>query len=183
MAILVIAEHDNVSLKAATRNAVSAAQKIGGEIHVLVAGAGCAAVATAAAALAGVSKVKLVDAPHLGDQLAENLAPQIVALAGAYSHILASATANGKNVMPRVAALLDVAQITDIVGVESADTFVRPIYAGNVMATVQSGDAVKVITVRGTAFEAAPDGGAATVETAPATLPDVQPGDRLVLEP
>jgi electron transfer flavoprotein alpha subunit len=126
-------------------------------------------VATAAAALAGVSNVKLVDAPHLGDQLAENLAPQIVALAGAYSHILASATANGKNVMPRVAALLDVAQITDIVGVESADTFVRPIYAGNVMATVQSGDAVKVITVRGTAFEAAPDGGAATIETAPAT--------------
>ena len=165
MAILVIAEHDNQSLKAATRIAISAAQKIGGDIHVLVAGAGCAAVADTAAKVAGVSKVKLADAPHYADQLAENVAALIVAQAAGYSHIVAPATANGKNTLPRVAALLDVAQISDITGVESADTFVRPIYAGNVMATVKSADAVKVITVRGTAFEPAGDGGAAAVES------------------
>ena len=169
MAILVIAEHDNQSLKAATRNVVTAAQKIGGDVHVLVAGHGCGAAADAAAKLSGVSKVKLADAAHLGDQLAENLAPLIVANAAGYSHILAAATANGKNTLPRVAALLDVAQITDIVAVENADTFVRPIYAGNVMATVQSPDPVKVITVRGTAFEAVADGGNAGVEAVPAT--------------
>jgi electron transfer flavoprotein alpha subunit len=164
MAILVIAEHDNQSLKAATRNAVTAAAKLGGEVHVLVAGAGCAAVADAAAKLAGVAKVKLADAPHYADQLAENVAALIVANAAGYTHIVAPATANGKNTLPRVAALLDVAQISDITGVQSADTFVRPIYAGNVMATVKSSDAVKVITVRGTAFEPAGDGGGAAVE-------------------
>ncbi|HET6718143.1 MAG TPA: electron transfer flavoprotein subunit alpha/FixB family protein, partial [Rhodocyclaceae bacterium] len=164
MAILVIAEHDNRSLKAATRNALCAAQKIGGEIHVLVAGAACAAVADAASKLAGVSKVRLADAPQYADQLAENVAALIVANASGYSHILAASTASGKNTMPRVAALLDVAQITDIVSVESADTFVRPIYAGNVLATVKSADRVKVITVRGTAFDPVADGGNAVVE-------------------
>ena len=164
MTILVIAEHDNQTLKAATRNAVTAAQKIGGDIHVLVAGTACGAVADAASKLAGVSKVKVADAAHYGDQLAENVAALIVANVAGYSHIIAASTANSKNTLPRVAALLDVAQITDITGVESADTFVRPIYAGNVMATVKSNDAVKVITVRGTAFEAAGDGGSATIE-------------------
>ena len=165
MAILVIAEHDNAQLKPATRNAVAAAAKIGGDIHVLVAGANCAAVAEQAAKVAGVAQVKLADAAHYADQTAENLAALIVdvAKAGDYSHVLAPATANGKNTLPRVAALLDVAQISDIVGVESADTFVRPIYAGNALATVKSADAVKVITVRTTAFDAVADGGAASV--------------------
>jgi electron transfer flavoprotein alpha subunit len=164
MTILVIAEHDNVSLKPATLNAVTAAAKIGGDIHVLVAGAGCGAAAEAAAKVAGVAKVKVADAAHYGDQTAENIAALVVANAAGYSHIVAPATTGGKNFMPRVAALLDVAQISDIVGVESADTFVRPIYAGNVLATVQSADAVKVITVRTTAFEAAGEGGGAAVE-------------------
>src|SRR5437667_6288867 len=164
MTILVIAEHDNHSLKVATRHAVTAAQRISGEIHVLVAGASCAAAAQAAAKLAGVGKVKVVDAPHYADQLAENIAALIVANAAGYSHIIAAATANGKNTMPRVAALLDVAQITDVVSVESDDTFVHPIYAGNVLAIEHSSDAVKVITVRSTAFEAATDGGSAAVE-------------------
>ena len=170
MTTLVIAEHDNQALKAATRNAISAALKIGGDVHVLVAGAGCAAVAEAASKLSGVAKVKLADAPHYADQLAENLAALIVANAAGYSHIVAASTANSKNTLPRVAALLDVAQITDITGVESADTFVRPIYAGNVMATVKSADSVKVITVRGTAFEPVADGGNATVEAVPASV-------------
>ncbi|MCK6406066.1 MAG: FAD-binding protein [Rhodocyclaceae bacterium] len=165
MAILVIAEHDNASLKSATLNAVTAAAKIGGEIHVLVAGAGCGAVADAAARVAGVAKVKVADAAHYADQTAENVAALVVANAAGYSHIVAPATTSGKNYLPRVAALLDVAQISDIVGVESADTFVRPIYAGNVLATVQSADAVKVVTVRTTAFEAAADGGSAAVES------------------
>ena len=164
MAILVIAEHDNQSLKAATRNAVAAAAKIGGEIHVLVAGAACATAAAEAAKLAGVAKVKVADAAHYADQTAENLAALVVANAAGYSHIVAPATASGKNFAPRVAALLDVAQISDIVGVESADTFVRPIYAGNALATVQSADPVKVITVRSTGFEPVADGGAAPVE-------------------
>ena len=168
MAILVIAEHDNASLKSATLNAVTAAAKIGGEIHVLVAGAGCGAAADAAAKVAGVAKVKVADAAHYADQTAENIAALVVANAAGYTHIVAPATTGGKNYLPRVAALLDVAQISDIVGVESADTFVRPIYAGNVLATVQSSDAVKVITVRTTAFEAAAvhdnAGGAAAVE-------------------
>ncbi|AEV26665.1 MULTISPECIES: electron transfer flavoprotein subunit alpha/FixB family protein [Azospira] len=164
MAILVIAEHDNQSLKAATKNAVTAAAKIGGEIHVLVAGSGCANAAAEAAKLAGVAKVKVADAAHYADQTAENIAALVVANAAGYSHIVAPATTNGKNFAPRVAALLDVAQISDIVGVESADTFVRPIYAGNALATVQSADAVKVITVRTTGFEAVAEGGSAAVE-------------------
>jgi electron transfer flavoprotein alpha subunit len=164
MAILVIAEHDNQSLKAATKNAVTAAAKIGGEIHVLVAGSGCANAAAEAAKLAGVAKVKVADAAHYADQTAENVAALVVANAAGYSHIVAPATTNGKNYAPRVAALLDVAQISDIVGVEAADTFVRPIYAGNALATVQSADAVKVITVRTTGFEAVAEGGSAAVE-------------------
>ena len=164
MAILVIAEHDNQSLKAATKNAVTAAAKIGGEIHVLVAGSGCANAAAEAAKLAGVAKVKVADAAHYADQTAENVAALVVSNAAGYSHIVAPATTNGKNFAPRVAALLDVAQISDIVGVESADTFVRPIYAGNALATVQSADAVKVITVRTTGFEAVAEGGSAAVE-------------------
>ena len=168
MAILVIAEHDNAALKAATLNTVAAAAKIGSEIHVLVAGAGCAAAAQAAAQLAGVAKVKVADAGHYADQTAENLAALVVANAPGYTHILAPATTFGKNVLPRVAALLDVAQISEICGVESADTsfstFVRPIYAGNALATVKSADAVKVITVRTTAFDAVGQGGSAVVE-------------------
>ncbi|MBK6630820.1 MAG: electron transfer flavoprotein subunit alpha/FixB family protein [Betaproteobacteria bacterium] len=164
MSILVIAEHDNASLKAATLNTLSAAKKIGGEIHVLVAGSGCGAAAQAAAQLDGVAKVRVADGAPYAEQLPENFAALVVANAGGYTHILAPASTFGKNVLPRVAALLDVAQISDIVAVESADTFVRPIYAGNALATVQSADAVKVITVRGTAFEAAGTGGAAAVE-------------------
>ena len=164
MAILVIAEHDNISIKPATLNAVTAASKIGGELHLLVAGAGCAAAVEAAAKLSGVAKVRVADAAYYADQSAENMAALVVANAAGYSHIICPATTGGKNFMPRVAALLDVAQISDIVAVESADTFVRPIYAGNVLATVQSADAVKVITVRTTAFEAAAEGGAAVVE-------------------
>jgi len=165
MAILVIAEHDNAGLKGATLNAVSAAQKIGGPIHVLVAGSGCGAVAEAAGKIAGVEKVRVVDAAQYAHPLAENLSALVVALAPGYSHILAAATTTGKNFMPRVAALLDVAQVSDIVAVVSADTFVRPIYAGNAMATVQSSDAVKVITVRTTGFDAAPaSGGSASLE-------------------
>ena len=164
MAILVIAEHDNASLKAATLNTVSAAAKLGGEIHVLIAGANCGAAAAEAAKVAGVAKVRVADAAHYDAQTAENVAALVVANAAGYTHILAPSTANGKNVAPRVAALLDVAQISDIVAVESADTFVRPIYAGNAMATVKSADAVKVLTVRTTAFEAAGQGGSAAVE-------------------
>ena len=137
MSILVIAEHDNASLKAATLNAVTAAVKIGGEVHVLVAGAGCGAVAEQASKVAGVAKVKLADAAHYGDQTGENLAALIVANASGYSHILAAATSIGKNTLPRVAALLDVAQVSEIIAVVDADTFVRPIYAGNALATVK----------------------------------------------
>ena len=165
MTILVIAEHDNSSLKAATLNTVAAAAKIGGETHVLVAGANCGEAAKLAAGLQGVAKVLLVDAGHYADQTAENLAALVVANAASYSHILAPATTFGKNLLPRVAALLDVAQISEITGVESADTFVRPIYAGNAMATVQSSDAIKVITVRSTAFDAVAAGNSAPVET------------------
>ena len=166
MSILVIAEHDNAVLKAATLNAVTAAAQLGDDIHVLVAGHGCAAVAQATAQVAGVKKVLVADASHYANQLAENVAALVVGLAGGYSHILAPATAAGKNMLPRVAAFLDVAQISDIIKVESADTFVRPIYAGNVLATVRSSDPVKVITVRGTAFPAAATtGGSASVET------------------
>jgi electron transfer flavoprotein alpha subunit len=165
MTALVIAEHDNASLKGATHNTVTAALKCGGDVHVLVAGANCAAAAQAAAQIAGVAKVLVADAAHLGEGLAENVAAQVVALAGAYSHILAPATASGKNILPRVAAVLDVQQVSEIVSVESPDTFIRPIYAGNALATVQSGDAKKVITVRTTGFDAAPaTGGSAAVE-------------------
>jgi len=166
MPILVIAEHDNAGLKAATLNTVSAAAKLGADIEVLVAGAGCAGAAQAAAQLAGVAKVKVADAAAYAEQGAENLAALLVDVvkAGGYSHVLAPATTFGKNVLPRVAALLDVAQISDIVAVESADTFVRPIYAGNALATVKSADPVKIVTVRTTAFDAAGTGGSAAVE-------------------
>jgi electron transfer flavoprotein alpha subunit len=168
----VLAEHDNASLKAATLNAVTAAVQCGGEVHVLVAGGGCGAAAAAAAQIAGVSKVLVADAPQLADQLVENVAAQVLALAGGYSHILAPATAHGKNVLPRVAALLDVAQVSDITAVVSADTFVRPIYAGNAMATVQSADAVKVITVRTTGFDAAAATGGSAATEAVAAVAD-----------
>ena len=163
MAILVIAEHDNSSLKSSTHHTLTAASKIGGEIHVLVAGSG-SSVANEAAKLAGVTKVRVADAAQYEQQTAENLAALVVANASGYTHILAPATTFGKNVAPRIAALLDVAQISDIIAVESADTFVRPIYAGNVLATVKSSDAVKVITVRSTGFDAAGEGGSAAVE-------------------
>ena len=167
MPILVIAEHDNASLKGATLNTVSAAAKLGAAIDVLVAGAGCGAAAEAAAKLAGVAKVKVADAAAYAEQGAENVAALLVEVikAGGYSHVLAPATTFGKNILPRVAALLDVAQISEIVAIESADTFVRPIYAGNALATVKSSDAIKVITVRTTAFDAAAAGGAAAVES------------------
>lgn len=168
MTILVIAEHDNSGLKAATLNTVAAAAKMGGDIHVLVAGNNCQPVAEQAAKLAGVAVVKVASAAHYEAQLAENLTALIVPLAANYSHVLAPATTFGKNVLPRVAALLDVAQISEITGVESADTFIRPIYAGNALATVQSADAIKVITVRTTAFDAVADGGNATIEAIPA---------------
>jgi electron transfer flavoprotein alpha subunit len=169
MSILVLVEHDNSALKSATLHAITAAQKIGGDIHLLVAGQNCRAVAEAAAKIGGIAKVVLADDAAYTNQLAENLARLIVGLAPAYSHILAAATATGKNVLPRAAALLDVQQISEISGVESADTFVRSIYAGNALATVQSADKVKVITVRGTAFDAAAEtGGSAAIESAPA---------------
>ena len=166
MAALVIAEHDNVSLKAATLNTVTAALQCGGEVHVMVAGAGAGGAAQAAAAIAGVSKVLHADGASLAHGLAENLATQVLAVASSYTHILFPATASGKNTAPRVAALLDVAQISDATKVISADTFERPIYAGNAIATVQSTDAVKVITVRTTGFDAAaPSGGSAAVQS------------------
>jgi electron transfer flavoprotein alpha subunit len=165
MAVLVIAEHDNAALKPATLNTVSAAKAIGGDIHVLVAGQGAKAVADAAAKVAGVAKVLLADDARYANMLAENVAPLVSGLAKGYSHVLSPATTNGKNFMPRVAASLDVAQISEIVKVESPDTFVRPIYAGNAMATVQSADAIKIITVRATGFPpAAAEGGSAAVE-------------------
>ena len=166
MTALVIAEHDNASIKAATLNTVTAAAACGGDVHVLVAGEGAAAAAAAAAQITGVAKVLHADGASLKDGLAENLAAQVLAIASSYSHILFPATASGKNVAPRVAAKLDVAQISDITKVVSPDSFERPIYAGNAIATVQSADAVKVITVRGTGFDAAAaSGGSAAVET------------------
>jgi electron transfer flavoprotein alpha subunit len=154
MSILVIAEHDNASLKGATLNTIAAAKAIGGDIDVLVAGADCGGAATAAAAAEGVSKVIKADDSAFANQLAENVALLVAELGKNYTHILAPATSNGKNIAPRAAALLDVQAISDIISVESADTFKRPVYAGNVIATVQSSDAIKVITVRGTAFDA-----------------------------
>ena len=165
MSILVIAEHNNESIKPATLVAVAAAQAIGGDIEILVAGADCATAAAAAAKIAGVSKVRVADNAAYGHRLAENIADLVVSIGTEYSHILAVTTTSGKNFMPRVAALLDVAQISDISLVVSADTFERPIYAGNAIATVQSSDAIKVITVRGTAYDAAPaEGGSASIE-------------------
>ncbi|OFZ99143.1 MAG: electron transfer flavoprotein subunit beta [Betaproteobacteria bacterium RIFCSPLOWO2_02_67_12] len=166
MAVLVFAEHDNRSLKKATLSTIAAAQKLGGEIHLLVAGHGCAEAAKAAAQVAGVAKVLHADAPQLDDEIAENVAALIVSIAPGYTHLLAPATSNGKNVMPRAAALLDSQQISEIIAVEAPDTFVRPIYAGNALATVKSADAIKVITVRATGFDAvAATGGAAPVES------------------
>ena len=165
MKTLVVAEHDNAALKAATLNAVAAAAALGGEVDILVAGAGCGAVADAAAQVAGVTKVICADNAAYEHQLAENVSLLVAELGADYDNLLAPSTANGKNIMPRVAALLDVGQISDILSIESADTFTRPIYAGNVIATVQSSDAKKVITVRTTAFDAvAAEGGSATVE-------------------
>jgi electron transfer flavoprotein alpha subunit len=166
MAVLVIAEHDNAALKGATLNTVTAALACGGEVHVLVAGENAGSVAQAAAQVQGVAKVLHADSPALGAQLAENVAAQVLALAGGYSHVLFPSTASGRNAAPRVAAKLDVAQLSDVTKVLSSDTFERPIYAGNAIATVQSTDAVKVITVRTTGFDAAAaTGGSAAVET------------------
>ena len=165
MSILVIAEHDNSELKAASRVAVAAAEKMGGEIHVLVAGADCAAVADAASNLAGVTKALLADNAAYAHHGAENLAELVVELGNGYGHIVAAHTTTGKNFLPRVAAKLDVAMVADIVGVDSADTFKRPIYAGNAIATVQSGDAIKVVSVRGTAYDpVSAEGGSGAVE-------------------
>ncbi len=164
MTALVIAEHDNASIKGATLNTITAAAACGGEVHVLVAGHNAAAAAAAAAQVAGVAKVLLADSPALAHGLAENVAAQVLAIASNYSHLLFPATASGKNIAPRVAAKLDVAQVSDITRVLAPDTFERPIYAGNAIATVQSTDALKVITVRTTGFDAAALGGSAAVE-------------------
>ncbi len=175
MTSLVIAEHDNASIKGATLNTVTAAVQCGGDVHVLVAGAAAATAAAQAAQIAGVNKVLHADSEALAHGLAENLTAQILAVAGNYSHILFPATASGKNVAPRLAAKLDVGQISDVTKVESADTFERPIYAGNAMATVQSMDATKVLTVRTTGFDAAPaSGGSAVVEVLAAVAAGVQ---------
>ena len=174
MTILVIAEHDHQQLKAATLNTVAAAQKIGGDIHVLVAGSNCNAAAQEAATLNGVSLVKVADAAHYQSQTAENLTALVIANAAGYSHILAPATTFGKNLCPRIAALLDVAQISEITGVDSPDTFVRPIYAGNALATVKSADQTKVITVRTTAFDAVNRENAAKIENIAAAADTAQ---------
>jgi electron transfer flavoprotein alpha subunit len=173
MSALVIAEHDKSHLRGGTANAIAAAAKMAGDVHVLVAGTGSKAAAEEASKLKGVSKVLHVEAAHYDGGLAENYAALVVPLATNYSHVVASASAFGKNMMPRVAALLDVAQISEISAVESADTFVRPIYAGNAFATVKSSDAIKVVTVRSTGFDAAAAGGSAAIESAPAG-PDKQ---------
>lgn len=166
MTTLVIAEHDNAQLKAATLNTVTAARQLNNGVHVLVAGHAAQAVAEAASAIEGVNRVILIDAPRLADGLAEQIAAQVIALAPDYTHLLFPATAAGKNVAPRVAAKLDASQISDAIAIHSADTFDRPIYAGNAIATVQCDDPVKVATIRTTAFEAAPaSGGSATVQT------------------
>ena len=166
MATLIIAEHDNAAIKGAVLNTVTAGQKLGQEIHVLVAGFECASVAEAASKLAGVTKVLVADAEYLKNGLAEDVADVVVTVAGNYSHVLAPATSFGKNVMPRVAAILDVAQISDVVEIQSEDTFVRPIYAGNALATVVTSDAIKVITIRTTGFDVcASEGGGGVVES------------------
>ena len=164
MKVLVIAEHQHSALKPATLSAVSAASQLGGEVDVLIAGHNCSGAADAAAAIVGVSQVRVADAQAYAAQLAEDVAPLVAEAAKDYSHVIAAATTTGKNLMPRVAALLDVMQISDVIAIESQDTFVRPFYAGNVLATVQTSDAIKLITVRGTAFAAADaQGGSASV--------------------
>ena len=168
MTVLVIAEHDNVSLKAGTLNTVTAALACGDDVHVLVSGHHCASVVQAAAKISGVSKVLIADAPQFADGLAENVAEQVLTIAENYSHILAPASASGKNLLPRVAAKLDVAQISDVIAVASPDTFNREIYAGNAIATVQSIDLIRVITVRTTCFDAAEQSGSAVIEDLPA---------------
>jgi electron transfer flavoprotein alpha subunit len=178
MRSLVVVEHDGVSIRPATFNTLSAAAQIGGEVDLLVAGRACTAVAAQAATLAGVARVWLAEAPYLAEPSAENMAALVASHAAGYSHIFAAATSVGKSFLPRVAALLDVAQISEIVGIKSADTFVRPIYAGNVLATVQSSDAVKVISVRSTAFVAATGAGAAPVEVL--AVPPDQGGSRVL---
>ena len=166
MTILVLAEHDNKEMKPATLNAVGAATKIGGDVHVMVIGSGCGGVADSAAKIAGVSKALKADDASLAHGLAENAAPVILEIAKNYSHIIGPSTTTWKNILPRVAAILDVQMISDIIGVHDADTFDRPIYAGNAIATVKSSDAIKIITARGTAFDAAPSsGGSASVES------------------
>ena len=167
--ILVIAEHNNTALHASTKNAVTAATQLGGDIHVLVAGSQCAEAAKQAASIAGVTKVLVADAPHYAHGLAENIAPLIVSVAKGYSHILATATTTAKDFMPRAAALLDVSQVSEIVQVVSPDTFVRPVYAGNALETVKTDDAIKIITVRQTGFAPAADGGSAAIENVAAT--------------
>jgi electron transfer flavoprotein alpha subunit len=175
MAVLVIAEHDKKTLKRATLQAVDAAARLG-EVHLLVLGSGVDAVAQAAAKVAGVAQVKVVDDAALAEPLAEVVTAQVVPLAKDYSHVVAAATAHGKDFMPRVAALLDVAQISEVTGIDSADTFRRPIYAGNAIATVQSSDPIKVLTVRGTSFdEAAAEGGSAAIEKVAAVAVDGRP--------
>ncbi len=170
MSTLIVAEHDNADVKPATLNAVTAAQALPGETHVLIAGSGCDAAAQAAAKIAGVDKVLKADDAAYAHGLAENLAPLVVRLAADYSHVIAAATTFGKNVMPRAAALLDVQQISDVSAIEGEDTFVRPIYAGNALATVKSGDKVKVLTIRATAFDAAgAEGGSAAVDAVEGT--------------
>ena len=170
MSILVLAEHDNNELNPATLNAVAAAAQIGGDIDILVAGSGCGAVADAAAKVAGVNKVLCADSAEYANGIAENMIPLIMSVVDGYSHLMAAATTYGKNILPGVAALKDVAQISDIIRVDDADTFQRPIYAGNALATVKSGEALKVITVRTTSFEAvAADGGSAAIEAVGAT--------------
>ena len=170
MSVLVIAEHDNAALAAATLNTIAAARELDDDVHVLVAGAGCAGVADAAAKAGGVRKVRVADDAAYANQLAENLATLIASIASEYSHVLIAATKAGKNVLPRAAALLDVSLISDISGIESADTFVRPIYAGNAIATVQSTDPIKLVSVRATSFDAVgEEGGAGVVETVEAT--------------
>ena len=164
MSILVIGEHDNDELKPSTLNTVTAAQELGDEIDLLIAGANCGAAAEHAARVTGVKRVLKADDPSLADSLAENLSPLIAKLAGGYTHVLIPASTYGKNIMPRAAALLDVQQISDVSGIEGEDTFVRPIYAGNAMATVRSKDVIKMISVRTTAFESATEEGEATIE-------------------
>jgi electron transfer flavoprotein alpha subunit len=171
MTVLLLADHDNKTLGAAVAKAMSAAKALGGDVHVLVAGTGCRPVAEAAAKLDGATKVLLADAPHLGHQLAEELAALIVGLMGSYDAVITASTASGKNIMPRVAAQLDVMQISDIIKVVSPDTFERPIYAGNAIQTVQSGDKKKVITVRTTAFPAVGNSANAPIEAVAATTP------------